>query len=48
MDLLPIPGEKADNKKNESVERKKKEEKLKLKAEKEARKVGGNEGENYG
>jgi len=35
-----IPGEKADNKKNESVERKKKEEKLKLKAEKEARKVG--------
>ena len=33
--------EKADNKKNESVERKKKEEKLKLKAEKDARKVGG-------
>ncbi|XP_036225107.2 micronuclear linker histone polyprotein isoform X1 [Bactrocera oleae] len=32
--------EKADNKKNESMERKKKEEKLKMKAEKEARKVG--------
>lgn len=31
--------EKADNKKNESMERKKKEEKLKMKAEKEARKV---------